>query len=82
MPRLMDMDYVTLEVEIDHGKVSPKGPLPLPEKATGLLTIFQPTPPAAKSATFLSTLESMQKHLGLDAAGAKKWMDDVQAARR
>jgi hypothetical protein len=76
------MDYLTLEVVIDHGKVLPKGPLPLPEKATGLLTIFSPAPPVSKPSAFLQTLESLQKHLGLDAASAQKWMDDVRAARR
>jgi hypothetical protein len=96
------MDYLTLEVEIDHGKISPKGSLPLPEKAIGLLTIFSPALTAAEQqlvgqipksdlvadvanlrrATFLQTLESLQKHLKLDSAGAQKWMDDVQAARR
>ena len=34
------MNYRTLEVEIDHGRVVPKGPETLPEKGTGLLTIF------------------------------------------
>jgi hypothetical protein len=75
------MDYLTMEVEIDHGKVSPKGPQPLPEKATGLLTIFHPTLPEAKPASFLQTLESLQKHLNLDAVSAEKWMDDVRDAR-
>ena len=36
------MSYVTLEVEIDHGRVSPKGAEPLPEKASALLTILNP----------------------------------------
>lgn len=36
------MSYVTLEVEIDHGRVVPRGPEGLPEKGTGLLTILQP----------------------------------------
>jgi hypothetical protein len=76
------MDYLTLEVDIDHGKVSPKGPLPLPEKATGLLTIFHPTALESKPAAFIKTLESLQKHLSLDAAGAQKWMDAVRDARR
>jgi hypothetical protein len=35
------MSYLTVEVEIDHGHVLPKGAEALPEKATGLLTIFQ-----------------------------------------
>ena len=38
------MSYLTLEVEIDHGRVSPKGAEALPEKASGLLTIFNPPP--------------------------------------
>ena len=36
------MSYLTLEVEIDHGCVSPKGAELLPEKANGLLTILGP----------------------------------------
>ncbi len=73
------VDYVTMEVDIDHGKVSPRGSTPLPDKASGLLTIF---PAAGMTAPLLQTLESLQKHLGLDPAKAKNWMDSVQAARR
>ena len=36
------MSYVTIEVEIDHGKVVPKEPEKLPEKGNGFLTILQP----------------------------------------
>jgi hypothetical protein len=39
------MSYLTLEVEIDHGHVLPKGEETLPEKASGLLTLLDPTPP-------------------------------------
>ena len=38
------MSYLTLEVEIDHGRVSSKGAEALPEKASGLLTILNPQP--------------------------------------
>jgi hypothetical protein len=38
------MSYRTLEVDIDHGRVSPKGAEALPEKAFGLLTILNPPP--------------------------------------
>ena len=38
------MSYRTLEVEIDHGRVLPKGAEALPEKASGLLTILNPPP--------------------------------------
>ena len=37
------MSYLTVEVEIDHGHVLPKGAEALPEKADGLLTILAPT---------------------------------------
>ncbi len=38
------MSYLTLAVEIDHGRVLPKGAEALPEKASGLLTILNPPP--------------------------------------
>ena len=38
------MSYLTLEVEIDRGRVSPKGAEALPEKASGLLTILNRPP--------------------------------------
>jgi len=38
------MSFLTVEVEIDHGHVLAKGAESLPEKASGLLTIFPPTP--------------------------------------
>ena len=38
------MSYRTVEVEIDHGRISPKRAEALPEKASGLLTILNPPP--------------------------------------
>jgi hypothetical protein len=38
------MSYLTLEVDIDHGRVLPKGAEALPDKASGLLTILNPPP--------------------------------------
>jgi hypothetical protein len=38
------MSYLTVEVELDHGHVVSKGAERLPEKASGLLTILDPTP--------------------------------------
>jgi hypothetical protein len=38
------MSYLTVEVEIDHGHVLPRGPEALPEKASGLLTILSSPP--------------------------------------
>jgi hypothetical protein len=38
------MSYLTVEVELDHGRVTTKGAEALPEKASGLLTILDPSP--------------------------------------
>lgn len=75
------MSYLTLEVEIDHGKVVAKEPSQLPEKATGLLTIFQADTLAEKLSP-LQALDALQKHLHLNAQQAAQWMAEVSAARR
>lgn len=36
------MSYLTVEVEIDHGRIVTREPERLPEKANGLLTILSP----------------------------------------
>jgi hypothetical protein len=38
------VSFLTLEVEIDHGRLVPQGAEALPEKASGLLTILNPRP--------------------------------------
>ena len=38
------MSMVTIEVEIDHGKVTPVGPHLLPEHGRGLLTLLSAGP--------------------------------------
>jgi hypothetical protein len=75
------MSYLTLEVEIDHDKVVTKGLSKLPEKASGLLTIFQADPEPSKL-SLLQALDALQKHLGLDAQKASQWMTEVREARR
>ena len=42
------MSYLTVEVEIDHGRIVPRQPQKLPETGCGLLTIF---PPASNPST-------------------------------
>lgn len=37
------MSYITVEVEIEHGRVVPREPDKLPERGNGLLTILPPT---------------------------------------
>jgi hypothetical protein len=36
------MSYVTVEVQIDHGRIVPREPDKLPETGSGLLTILPP----------------------------------------
>ncbi len=82
MAYLPVMSYLTVEVEINHGQISAKGSDRLPERASGLLTIF-PTAAANPAATSqLQALESLQRHLGLDEAAAEQWMASVREARR
>jgi hypothetical protein len=38
------MNYTTVEVEIDHGHVSPKGASVLPEKASALFILLDAAP--------------------------------------
>jgi hypothetical protein len=76
------MSYRTVEVEIDHGHVQAKGAERLPEKATGLLTIFQSDAGKPDTLSPLQALESLQKYLHLDATTAAEWMASVREARR
>lgn len=44
--KLVNMSLVTVEVEFDHGRVTPEGPDALPDKAAALLTILCPMTPS------------------------------------
>ena len=76
------MSYLTVEVEIDHGHVLAKGAESLPEKASGLLTIFPSDAVNPSASSPLQALESLQQHLHLDATQAAQWMTSVREARR
>jgi hypothetical protein len=84
------MSYVTVEVDIDHGKIVAKEPDKLPEKASGFLTIVTPELPPLRTdkltpeeaARRLQALHELQQSLQLDEAKAKAWMDMVRDARR
>jgi hypothetical protein len=76
------MSYLTLEVEIDHGKVLAKEPEKLPETGRGLLTILSPAGEKLADLTPLQALEALQKHLNLDEKKAAEWMATVRDARR
>lgn len=76
------MSYLTLEVEIDHGRIVAKEPGGLPEKGSGLLTILQSGEHGLPPVTPLQALDALQKHLRLDAQKAAEWMSAVRDARR
>lgn len=76
------MSYLTLKVDIDHGKVVSKDASKLPEKASGLLTIFLPEKSTPSKLTPLQALHALQKHLEVDAEKAAKWMTSVREGRR
>jgi hypothetical protein len=80
------MSYLTVEVEIDHGRIIPSEPKQLPENGRGLLTILpsangkaggKPTPLEA-----LEALEALQKRLQLSDRQVNEWMATVRDARR
>ena len=52
------MSFLTVEVEIDHGRISPRGTEALPEKAVGLFTILSPE--QMKSGTHATNLQRPQ----------------------
>ncbi|HEY3897077.1 MAG TPA: hypothetical protein VGM54_00585 [Chthoniobacter sp.] len=55
------MALVTVEVEIEHGRVIPLGPEPLPEKGRGLLTLL---PEGAEGPSCGSVTEFIEKWAG------------------
>jgi hypothetical protein len=77
------MSYLTVEVQIDHGRLVAAEPEKLPQKGKGLLTVLEPIPDA-KSASLktLQALEELQQHMKLDEEKAAAWMTMVRDARR
>ncbi len=78
------MSYLTLEVEIDHGRVVAAEPEKLPEKGKALLTVLEASERDAsiEKMTPLEAFHALQRSLNLDAAKAKAWMDMIRDARR
>jgi hypothetical protein len=78
------MSYITVEVEIDEGRIVPREPAKVPQKGRGLLTVLESTEETAaiEKMTPLEAFHALQKSLNLDEAKAKAWMDAVRDARR
>lgn len=76
------MSYLTLEAQIDDGKIVVKEPEKLPQSARALVTILAPTGEEQRAVTPLEALEALQEHLKLDARKMGEWMKTVREARR
>jgi hypothetical protein len=75
------MSYKTLEVELENGRVRPRGTETLPIKADALLTILSPSP--AESGSAARTLGEALRELQVKGRGEytdlstnKRHMDD------
>ncbi len=75
------MSYLTVEVEIDHGRFVAAEPEKLPDNGKGLLTVLEGAQDAQKM-TRLEAFHALQKSLNLDDAKAKALMDMIRDARR
>ena len=74
------MSYKTLEVELENGRVHPRGSETLPAKAHALLTLLDSSaPPVAQTCAELAERWAGLKKLPLDEANA--FADDIESAR-
>lgn len=78
------MSYLTVEVDIDHGRIVAREASKLPEKGKGLLTVLESSEnvPAINGMSQLEAFHALQKSLNLDEAKAKAWMETIRDARR
>lgn len=57
------MSFITVQVEIDHGKVIPREPEKLPIKGSGVLTVFTPTSPLPRNRAVLPLIQGDGKRI-------------------
>jgi hypothetical protein len=76
------MSYVTLEVEIDHGRVVTQGSDKLPDRAAALLTILQPTTGMAGQLSPLEALTELQRRMQMTPEKADAWIASIRDGRR
>ena len=63
----MRMSYETVEVDLDHGRISPLAAEPLPDRARALLTILKPLTDASPDTA--RTLGTALRELGIVGRG-------------
>jgi hypothetical protein len=74
---------LTIEVDIDHGRIVAREPEKLPEKGKGFLTVTESLDENAPGTLSpLQALEALQKYLKLDQKKADEWIATTREARR
>ena len=78
------MSYVTLEVEIDNGRIIPNEPDKLPKTGKGLLTVLESSAESTdpEKAERIRAFKELSRSLNLDEMKAQAWKDQVRDARR
>ena len=73
-----------MQVEIDNGRIMTHEVEKVPRRCKALLIILESLDQAEDvgKMTPIEAFEALQKHLNLDEAKAKAWMDMIRDARR
>jgi hypothetical protein len=70
------MVYLTMEADIDHGRVIPKEPEKLPSTGKALLTVFAPSPRKTNWNRVMALLGKMQRPidgLAVERLAREEW---------
>jgi hypothetical protein len=78
------MSYVTLEVEIDNGRIIPNEPDKLPKTGKGLLTVLESRAESTdpERAERIRAFKELSRSLHLDETKARQWREQVRDGRR
>src|SRR5947209_5434837 len=72
------MSYMTMEAEIDHGRIIPKEPEKLPATGRALITVLEPAPHQPdwnKVMSLLGTMKQKIDGLTLERGARREWED-------
>ena len=72
------MAYITMEAEIDHGRIIPKEPEKLPQTGRALITVLEPTsrkPDWNKVMSLLGTMKTKGDGLTMERESRSEWED-------
>jgi hypothetical protein len=76
------MSYVTIEVDIDHGRLRPSEPDKLPVKGKGILTVLPENEQASLAPEeWVTSFNELSRNLNLDDAKVQAWLETIRDAR-